>query len=95
MELDNVTYEVTDNVADELADKVSNEVADMEVDKTPCSPPFRPPCQPLRHLTHSDIKQWCVLDGVKNVTNGQTTEQGDFRSRISVTQSLNIALKNT
>ena len=28
MELDNVTYEVTDNVADELADKVSNEVAD-------------------------------------------------------------------
>ena len=49
-----------------------HKVADMEVDKTPCSPPFRPPCQPLRHLTHSDIKQWCVLDGVKNVREGWT-----------------------
>ena len=56
----------------------------------PCQPPSRPysrpprrsPCRPPCYLIHSHIKRWCVLDGVKNVTNGATNGQGDSRSRI-------------
>ena len=49
----------------------------------PCQPPSlpssRPPRRPPRHQPrHTHIKRWCVLDGVKNVTE----EQGDARSRM-------------